>query len=275
MDSRAFLQDLRREVAAHAAVGHSLLGRCKIDPRERDDFRLFSGQHYPLVATFTRYLEALLVGAPTSEAKAWLAKVLVDEYGERSAGQDHAAHYRVFMRACGWAAGAEESVPLHPAVPAFIDDHLRMCIDGPFLVGLGAVGPGHEWAIPAMFAELIRGLERAGFSAESIAYFTLHTVQDVDHAAWLEEALERFATTEQAQQQIRQGCLLSLAARERLWWGIAEVIFSGQARRRFPLLAGSGSGAIGSAGASADAEPAGETYGQAQGRWQLRLERPR
>ncbi len=259
MDARAFLHDLRREVAGHAGVGHSLLGRCKIDPRERDDFRLFSGQHYPLVATFTRYLEALLVGAPSAEAKVWLAKVLVDEYGERSEGHDHAAHYRTFMRACGWPEGAQESVPLHPAVAAFIDEHLRLCIEGPFLVGLGAVGPGHEWAIPAMFSEIIHGLERAGFDQASIAYFTIHTAQDVEHAAWLEEALARFATTEQAQAEIRRGCLLSLAARERLWWGIAEVVLSGQRRRRFPQLQ--------------DQEaPGGPTYAELRDRWRLRLQ---
>ncbi len=236
MDARAFLAELRAEVAAHPAVGHSLLGRCKIDPRSRADFRCFSAQHYPLVTMFTRYLEALLVAAPSSEAKLWLAKVLVDEYGERSAGADHAAHYRVFMRACGWAAGEEERAALHEAVPAFIEDHLRLCTREPFLVGLGAVGPGHEWAIPSMFAELITGLERAGFAHADIEYFTMHTAQDVDHAAWLEEALARFATTAEAQEQIRRGCRLSLTARERLWWGISEMVLSDQASRRFSAL---------------------------------------
>src|SRR5688572_6733277 len=102
MDARAFLAGLHDEVAHHPGLGHSLLGRMETDPKARDDFRIFSGQHYPLVGTFTRYLELLLLAGPSSEAKIWLAKVLVDEYGERSAGMDHAEHYRIFMRACGW-----------------------------------------------------------------------------------------------------------------------------------------------------------------------------
>ena len=76
MDARTFLRELHAEVAANAGVGHSLLGRMDIDPRRREDFRIFSGQHYPLVGTFTRYLELLLLNAASSEAKIWLAKVL-------------------------------------------------------------------------------------------------------------------------------------------------------------------------------------------------------
>ena len=235
MDARAFLKDLHGEVAHHAGVGHSLLGRMHIDPRARADFRIFSGQHYPLVGTFTRYLELLLLNAPSSDEKVWLAKVLVDEYGERSAGQDHAAHYRIFMRACGWTDDEMDGIRLHPAVTGFIADHLRWCTEEPFLFGLGAVGPGHEWAIPTMFGNILKGLDQAGFSPHEIEYFTLHVEQDQDHGAWLEEALARCATTPEAQALIRAGCLASLAARERLWWGIADKINAGRMRARLPF----------------------------------------
>jgi pyrroloquinoline-quinone synthase len=206
----------------------------QIDPKTRDDFKIFSAQHYPLVGTFTRYLELLLFNAPSSDAKVWLAKVLVDEYGERSSGADHAAHYRVFMRACGWNDSEIEDITLHPAVTGFVSEHLRLCTDEPFLVGLGAVGPGHEWAIPTMFENILGGLRAAGFAENEIEYFTLHTAQDIDHASWLEEALATFATTDVAQQQIRLGCRLSLAARERLWWGVADKINAGRMRQQLP-----------------------------------------
>jgi pyrroloquinoline quinone (PQQ) biosynthesis protein C len=128
-------------------------------------------------------------------------------------------------------------------VTGFIAEHLTLCTDEPFLVGLGAVGPGHEWAIPTMFENILRGLRQAGFAEHEIEYFTLHTHQDIDHAAWLEEALATFATTEEAQAQIRRGCLLSLAARERLWWGIADKINAGRMRARLPWASSSTSDA--------------------------------
>jgi hypothetical protein len=129
-----------------------------------------------------------------------------------------------------------ESIRLHPAVPQFLEDHLRWCCEEDFLIGLGAVGPGHEWAIPAMFQHIIGGLRAAGFAEHEIGYFTLHVEQDQDHGAWLEEALLRLAVDGRSQALIREGCLRSLAARERLWWGIADKINAGRMAARFPHL---------------------------------------
>jgi pyrroloquinoline quinone (PQQ) biosynthesis protein C len=124
----------------------------------------------------------------------------------------------------GAAPGEERTTPLHPAVTGFIDEHDRICTREPFLVGLGALGPGHEWSIPKMFPPIVQGLRRARFTEEEIVYFTLHLAQDVDHGAWLEQALERYATTEQAQAEIRRGAELSLQARARFWSGVQEKI---------------------------------------------------
>ncbi|MBI4576577.1 MAG: iron-containing redox enzyme family protein [Planctomycetes bacterium] len=228
--AREFLADLRREVEHHAAVGHSVLARMRLDPRSPEDFRVLGGQHYPLVCCFTRYLECLLLTAPDATDKLWLARVLVDEYGEGSRGLDHAALYRRFLAAVGLEGGEERRVDLHPAVVEFIALHLATCAGEPFLVGLGAVGPGHEWAIPSMFPHLIAGLRRAGLGEDAIEYFTLHVEQDRDHGAWMEEALLRHAAEPAAQAAIRTGALRSLAARERFWWGVADKLLARPAR---------------------------------------------
>lgn len=224
MNAKEFLAQLRREVESHAAINHALLGRVAHVPFTREDYQVFGLQHYALVGSFTRYLELLLPRAPDSEAKSWIAKVLVDEYGEGSNGEDHAQLYRGFLRATGAAPGEERKTPLHPAVTGFIDEHDRICTQEPFLVGLGALGPGHEWSIPKMFPPIVQGLRRARFSEQEIVYFTLHLAQDVDHGRWLEEALERYAGTEKAQEQIRRGSELSLQARARFWSGVQEKI---------------------------------------------------
>src|SRR4029077_6296617 len=135
----------------------------------------------------------------------WLARVLVDEYGEGSEGKDHPTLYREFLRGAGAAPGEEHITTLAPEGVSFIAPPRRRTQSAPFLVGLGAVGPGHEWAIPHMFPPLIEGLRRAGFSEEEIGYFTLHVYQDEDHGAWLEDALFRFSDTAEAQAQVRAG----------------------------------------------------------------------
>lgn len=224
MSARRFLVALREEVRTHPAVNHPFLARVAVTPFSRQDYRSYGLQHYPLVHLFTTYLERLLLSAPDSEAKLWLARVLVDEYGEGSEGEDHPTLYRRFLRAAGAADGDELGTALAPEVTGFLSTHLRMLDDSPFLVGLGAVGPGHEWAIPHMFPPLIEGLRRAGFAEDEIGYFTLHIAQDEDHGAWLEEALARFSVGSAAQAQVRAGTLASLEARRRFWIGVERRV---------------------------------------------------
>lgn len=222
--AREFLADLHVEIDSHPGVNHLLLNRLATAPFSKEDYRVFAENHIPLVGMFTTYLEVLLLRAPDSEARLWLSKVLVDEYGEGSDGDDHATMYGQYLRACG----GDPAQKLTEAVPGpayrFIRTHQQIVRHEPFLVGLGAVGPGHEWAIPKMFDAIIPGLRRAGFAEEEIAYFTLHVEQDDDHGAWLEEALAGYANTAEAQAQIMRGAMLSLDARKKFWDGVQQAI---------------------------------------------------
>lgn len=223
-DPRVFLSNLRAVVRSHAAINHPMLTRVAHVPFTREDFKVLGLQHYALVGMFTGYLERLLFIAPDSDAKQWLAKVLVDEYGEGSEGKDHAELYREYLLAAGATEEELLETPLHSAATDFVRTHLDLCTTEPFLVGLGAVGPGHEWSIPHMFPLLVRGLSRAGFSDEELNYFRLHMLQDEDHGAWLEEALVLYATGRKAQEQIYRGAMASLEARVKFWSGVQHKI---------------------------------------------------
>ena len=222
--ARAFLRELRTEIDHHPAVNHLFLNRLATTPFSKEDYRVFAENHFPLVCVFCSYLEALLVRAPDSEAKLWLAKVLVDEYGEGSEGDDHSTLYARFLDAAGGHAGDIHAQRVPAPAAGFIATHRDLVRTRPFLVGLGAVGPGHEWAIPKMFDAVIPGLRRAGFDEAAIGYFTLHVAQDEDHGAWLEEAMARYATTDEARAQIRDGAMRSLDARREFWDGVQRAV---------------------------------------------------
>lgn len=224
LSARRFLAELRSEIAHHPGVNHLFLNRLATSPFSREDYRVFAENHFPLVCVFTHYLELLLIRGPDSDAKMWLAKVLVDEYGEGSEGHDHAELYGQFLDATGGDSADRMSVRVPPPALRFIRTHQRIVRREPFLVGLGAVGPGHEWSIPEMFHAVIPGLRRAGFSEEEISYFTLHVEQDGDHGAWLEEALVEYASDRISQEQIRQGALRSLDARCAFWDGVQREV---------------------------------------------------
>ena len=220
--SRDFLKQLRQEIEQHPAVRHDFLRTLSQGTFPRERYRVFVEHHYPLVCVFTSYMELLLLRAPDNQARLWLAKVLVDEYGGGSDGKDHPALYEAFVQATGaWGSGA---VP-EPAL-AYIETHQTLVRERPFLEGLGAIGPGHEWAIPAMFGALLPGLERAGFGASEIDYFTLHLLQDCNHGAWLEEALVPYCGDGASQALVRRGALASLEARARFWSSLQERFFA-------------------------------------------------
>jgi pyrroloquinoline quinone (PQQ) biosynthesis protein C len=223
-DSVGFLKELRAEVETHPAVNHVFLARVGTTPFTREDYRIFGLQHYPLVGTFTCYMERLLCKAPNSEAKCWIAKVLVDEYGEGSNGEDHAQLYRKYLTSCGVGPEEENQEPLDPRVVGFVRRHLELIDREPFLVGLGALGPGHEWSIPKMFVPIIDGLRRAHFDEQEIAYFTLHVHQDGDHGRWLEEALAGMIKNQQDAELVRRGAMLSLQARSDFWDGVQSRV---------------------------------------------------
>lgn len=222
--SRQFLADLRTEIEAHPGVNHLFLQRLATSPFSREDYRVFAENHFPLVCAFTSYLELLLLRAPDGDGRLWLSRVLVDEYGEGSEGKDHATLYAGFVRATGGDPEHERGQRVRAPALQFIRTHQELVRRADFLEGLGAVGPGHEWAIPHMFAAVIPGLRRAGFSEQQIHYFTLHVEQDGDHGRWLEEALARYTTTQHAQALVRRGALASLEARARFWDGVQRAV---------------------------------------------------
>lgn len=224
LSPQQFLKDLRVEIESHPAVNHLFLNRIATTPFSKQDYRVFAENHIPLVCLFTSYLEILLVRAPSSMEKLWLAKVLVDEYGERSDGDDHATCYARYLEAAGGNTQDVWTRPVPRAALRFIEAHHQICRTEPFLVGLGAVGPGHEWAIPKMFEAIIPGLQRAGFTDEEIEYFHMHTEQDQDHGAWLEEALAECAKSTADCDMIRRGALASMDARYEFWTGVQDAV---------------------------------------------------
>ncbi|MEZ5980427.1 MAG: iron-containing redox enzyme family protein, partial [Planctomycetota bacterium] len=219
-----WLAELQRDVESSAAVRHPLLERAGRGELSREQFARFGRQHQALVGVFTRYLELLLLATDDSSQKLWLAKILIDEYGEGSEGKDHAELYAGFLERLGVDERARLDTPLVPEVWRFVGGHLALCREQPFLAGLGALGPGHEWAIPSMFERMVRGLGAAGVTLEERLYFDLHTEQDQDHGKWMTEAMAKLVVDGATRDLVRAGAMRSLALRAELWSAIERVV---------------------------------------------------
>ncbi|MDB4959316.1 MAG: hypothetical protein JWO36_6885 [Myxococcales bacterium] len=221
-DSKQFFKDLNEEVQRHPAVNHPFLELAASKPFSKRAWLGFAQQLYPHVHFFIPYMEELLLNTYDMNAKLIVAKILLDEYGEDAAGASHPELFRRFVRACG-GADADASLlktPLDAPIVDLVQTHMRLCSEEPFLVGMGAIGPAHEYAIPYMFPAIVKGLALAGFTAAEAEFFSLHVDHDVEHSHMLEDAMMRQATTDEARANIRRGALSSLATRHELWSGM-------------------------------------------------------
>jgi len=221
-----FVRKLRAEVERHPAVTHPFLRRFAIGRLTRWQLWGYASQHYHLVCSFTAYLEAIASRTPDPEVRRLLRDILEDEYMRpQSFERSHPTLYRRFLRAVGFGAGEWDQVPLLPATRAFVQLHLDMTLRS-WLEALGAVGPGHEWAIPLMFPHLVAGIEQSlPLDPAALEYFQLHINLDVEHGKMLEEGLLRWATTDQHQEEIRRGAHRSLDARAAFWSALSEQLF--------------------------------------------------
>ena len=228
--------------ARHPAVDHPFLQRVRTGDFTRKALHAYAVNHFPLVEHFTKYLEYLLPLLPAKSAEDWRLKSLVaenlyQEYGEAVSGQDHPALFVRFAR----SVGIEETlgIPLSaddqevaaamlthpyrlPEPDRFIARHDELCRSD-FLLGLGAVGPGHEWAIPTMFRSFTAGLARFGRGAGSAVndlYYTTHIEIDQDHGAMLKQLLLHHGDTASARSRIEEGARRSLDLRAELWAAI-------------------------------------------------------
>lgn len=222
----SFVEQLQGEVDRHPAFHHPFLRRFAAGGLGRLQLWAFGLQHYQLVRVFTSYLEALVKSIREPEVRDWLHRILEDEYARPRTYEDsHAALYRRFLRSLGLSEADWDRAEALRETRAFIERHLELTALRHPAVGLGAVGPGHEWAIPTMFSYLVTGLRKAGIGEEPLEYFTLHMTQDLEHGKLMRSALAAYAANPENQTRIREGALASLAARARFWDGLHRAVF--------------------------------------------------
>ena len=236
MDALQFLKALEKEIETHEAVHHPFLKRFSSEPLSIAQIQTFGLQHYQLVKVFVNYMTNLLPRIPDRDAAMLFRHVFDDEFGavssrQATAGQasifrSHPALYRNFLRGLGLTDEAWGRVHHLPEVSSYIEEHMTMTRDEDFRVGLGAIGPGHEFSIPIMFSYLVTGFKNnASLKDEDIEYFTMHIVEDKEHADIFNQLISRHAETLEGQEKVREGVLRSLAARKAFWGGLEKAVF--------------------------------------------------
>ena len=227
MDSRGFLEQLKREVIGHPALVHPFLERFGEGDVSEEGVRTFAIQYYRHVRVSRLYLAALISNCGHDETlQLALAEILFDEYGHLNPDETHPALYRRFLTALDITEEEWENPPTIPEVQLYISAHRELTRDPDIRLGLGAMGPASEWPVPPIYVRLTEGLKKAvELSDEALEIFTSHVTMDVTHARIMMDATAPYAEDEESQQKVREGAMRSLDARSVMLDGLHKAVY--------------------------------------------------
>ncbi len=227
VDSRGFLEQLKREVIGHPALVHPFLERFGEGDVSEEGVRTFAIQYYRHVRVSRLYLAALISNCGHDEnLQLALAEILFDEYGHLNPDETHPALYRRFLTALDITEEEWEEPPTIPEVQLYISAHRELTRDPDIRLGLGAMGPASEWPVPPIYVRLTEGLKKAvELSDEALEIFTSHVTMDVTHARIMMDAAAPYAEDEESQQKVREGAMRSLDARSVMLDGLHKAVY--------------------------------------------------
>jgi pyrroloquinoline-quinone synthase len=183
------LQQIEKQIAARHTLNHPFYQAWQRGELSREALADYAMQYYHHVAAFPTYLSALHSHTTDAETRRAVLQNLIDEEAGRP---NHPDLWLQFAEGLGLRGDAVKSGMPQPETRALVETFQGVCRDGSVAAGLAALY-SYESQIPAVAATKIDGLKRHyGIASDAhLAYFAVHEVADVEHAAVERGLLQR------------------------------------------------------------------------------------
>lgn len=225
-DGEGFLRQLRSDIFSHEAINHPFLERFSKGNLSGEQVKTFAIHYYQHAKMFSHYIANIIPKIPHEKDRMLMVKNLMDEYGNLSLEKTHPALFRKFLTGLGLTKKDWKKFKPIPEVTNFVDRLTMLTRYEPFLIGLGAVGPGVEWVIPTMFKKIVDGLKRSiSIKEDDMEYWTSHIILDVEHGEAATTILRNYLHDSENHDMVRKGAMKSLEARKILWDGFERLLF--------------------------------------------------
>lgn len=216
---------LKNEIYSHKAVNHPFLERFSKGNLSEEQIKTFALHYYQHAKMFSHYIANIIPKIPHEWDRMSMVKNLMDEYGNLDPEKTHPALFRKFLKALGLEKKDWKKFKPIPEVTNFIDRLTMLTRHEPFLIGLGAVGPGVEWVIPTMFKKIVDGLKNSiSIKDDDMEYWTSHIVLDVEHGDEATKVIMNYLHGKDTEDMVRTGAMKSLEARKILWDGFERLL---------------------------------------------------
>ncbi len=221
------LNPLMDELQRHPVNANPFFLAFRERPLSPEQLQVFMRQYHYFCKHFVKALEGLLYHTPVDqmEMRIELAKTLHSELG---GGVAERAHITLLERFCGMAglsrAELGRTVPL-PEVDAYLTLLHTLFVESHYLVALGAE-LAVEVTADSEFQYLYPGLKQyPAFQEQDLEFFKLHLTEEPCHSAWLLEAVQRTAHTEEEQALVQAGARETADGWLRFWDGLYRAVF--------------------------------------------------
>jgi pyrroloquinoline quinone (PQQ) biosynthesis protein C len=210
LSGKAFVNELHDTVRRKHSKDHPVIGMIEKGELDRDQLRGFVGQFYLFFPKpFPKPIAAMLGRCPEDPEleRMWIDNVVEEGTGEITGTDSHKELYIRFALACGFdAREALDAVEPLPETSAFLDWRELLLYQRTWLELYASQGFCLEGTANERMTRIVNGLTKHyGFSRESedIRYWTLHMGVDEEHMKVGPLAVERYATTDLQQDQVR------------------------------------------------------------------------
>ena len=229
MKALPFLAQLKHLILSHPVLRHPIWSDLELGYYDREALRTFTIHYYHHVLRTRLYDAAAIACCPFEGIQGALASILWDEYGCGDPNRTHPEQFRKILRALGVDILQADQMARLPELEEYSRIHFGMCTPDQFWKAMGAVGFAMEWPIPFLYEPLVRGYRRiAGLSNDDLTFFLEHIPTDEDHSSLMGSVLLPFLDDEKVQEDLTDGALQSMEARERLVDGISQRMDHGK-----------------------------------------------
>ncbi|HEY6197497.1 MAG TPA: iron-containing redox enzyme family protein [Candidatus Binatia bacterium] len=209
LSSQAFVKELHDMVRKKHSKDHPVIGMVERGELDRDALMGFVGQFYLFFPKpFPKPIAAMLGRCPEDPEleRMWIDNVVEEGTGEITGTDSHKGLYIRFALACGYTREQIDAVKPLPETEAFLDWRELLMYQKTWLELYAAQGFCLEGTASERMTRIVNGLTKHyGFKRESedIRYWTLHMGVDEEHMKVGPLAVERYATTDFQQNQVR------------------------------------------------------------------------
>jgi pyrroloquinoline-quinone synthase len=178
----------------------------------------YTRQYYAFESAFPRYLSA--IHSRTDDAV--VRQSILDNLWDEEHGEvNHAEMWLRFAEGMGVERDDVRGADLNDGTRALLETYRDLATDGSPAAGIAAMY-AYEAQVPEVAAEKIHGLrDRYGIDdARTLAFFTVHSMLDIEHSGAERDAIRRTADTEAESDAALAATSRALDA----WWGFLDAV---------------------------------------------------